>query len=279
MLKPAVSYSVPDDLNVRLVQVTDPHLFADPDTRLLGVNTAASLTAVLDCIQDAHHEPELLLATGDISQDYSPGSYRQFVELVTPLGLPCHYLPGNHDDVGVMAAHMRHQGIFAQQRILLGCWQILMLDSTVPGKAGGFMAEEQFELIEQAIAAEPARHVLLVMHHNPVLLNSAWLDKHWMTNGTDLLTRVAAYPQVKALLWGHVHQAMDSQYQGPHGQIKLLATPSSCIQFAPLAPEFTLDERQPGYRLLELRVDGSILTQVYRVPGNRFRADAEAGGY
>ena len=100
-----------------------------------------------------------------------------------------------------------------------------------------------------------------------------------MDNGTEFLKCVAQYPQVKALLWGHVHQQLDSLYDGPHGALQLMATPSTCIQFKPQSPYFALDGLQPGYRLLELKADGSISTNVYRVPGNLFSPDKDSSGY
>ncbi|MGL5392936.1 MAG: 3',5'-cyclic-AMP phosphodiesterase, partial [Shewanella sp.] len=246
---------------------------------LLGVNTGRSLAAVLDTIRAVDYPAHLLLASGDLSQDYSPESYREFVAAVAPLGFPCHYLPGNHDDPWIMHLHMQGAHICAQQRILAGQWQILMLDSTVRGKPGGTMAPSQFDLIDQAITARPDCHTLLVMHHNPVLMNCAWLDQHCMDNGSEFLRRVAEYPQVKGLVWGHVHQSVDTVYEGPHGPLQLMATPSTCIQFKPLSPYFALDSLQPGYRLLELKADGSINTNVYRVPGNHFSPDNNSSGY
>lgn len=279
MLKEAVSYSLADGESVRIVQVTDPHLFADPEAQLLGVNTLNSLNAVLNTISAVNYPAHLMLATGDLSQDYSPESYRKFVAAITPLKLPCHYLPGNHDDPRIMNLHMQGDKIFGQQRILAGNWQILMLDSTVRGKPGGHMAACQFDLIEEAIAAAPHCHTLLVMHHNPIVVNCTWLDQHCMDNGAEMLQRVSQYPQVKGLLWGHVHQSIDTHFAGPHGNLQLMATPSTCIQFKPLSPYFALDAEQPGYRLLKLKADGSIVTNVYRVPGEQFSPDHHSSGY
>jgi Icc protein len=279
VLKDAVHYSVAEGEPVRLVQLTDPHLFADPEGQLLGVNTTQSLQAVLNTFMASQYPANLLLATGDISQDYSPESYQHFVNKVQALNLPCHYLPGNHDDPRLMAVRMQGEHVFGQQLIVIGKWIILMLDSTVLGKPGGYMGEKQFALIDAAIKAYPDKHALLVMHHNPILMDCAWLDQHCMMNGSDFLARTSRYPQVKGVLWGHVHQQVDKLHIGPHGEIPLMATPSTCIQFKPLSSYFALDQLQPGYRLLELAGDGSIRTNVYRVPGNRFSPDNEASGY
>ncbi|ABV88873.1 3',5'-cyclic-AMP phosphodiesterase [Shewanella pealeana] len=279
MLKAAISYSISEVESVRIVQVTDPHLFADPEAQLLGVNTANSLGAVLNTISAVNYPAHLMLATGDISQDYSNESYHSFVKAIEPVNLPCHYLPGNHDDPRIMNLHMQGPKIFAQKRILAGNWQIIMLDSTVRERPGGHMSEAELELIDSSIKAEPGRNVLLVMHHNPVLTGCNWLDQHCMDNGASFIERVAQYPQVKGLLWGHVHQSIDTKHMGPHGALHLMATPSTCIQFKPKSPYFALDALQPGYRLLELKSDGSILTNVYRVPGETFSPDKDAGGY
>ena len=98
---------------------------------------------------------------------------------------------------------------------------------------------------------------------------------------TELFKYFSEWYGVQSLdgLWGHVHQQVDKLHIGPHGEIPLMATPSTCIQFKPLSSYFALDQLQPGYRLLELAGDGSIRTNVYRVPGNRFSPDNEASGY
>jgi Icc protein len=279
VLKEAISYSIDSGESVRLVQVTDPHLFADPEAQLLGVNTAHSLAAVLNTIKAVEYPAHFMLATGDISQDYSNESYQNFVKAIAPLQLPCHYLPGNHDDPRIMYLHMQGPNVYGDRRVLAGNWQIIMLDSTVRGKPGGHMAESELALIEAAVAAQPDKHTLLVMHHNPILVECKWLDQHCMDNGSDFLERVSKLPQVKGLLWGHVHQSLDQTYPTHTGSMRLMATPSTCIQFKPKSPYFALDAQQPGYRLLELKADGSILTNVYRVPGNKFSPDHESKGY
>ena len=65
-------------------------------------------------------------------------------------------------------------------------------------------------------------------------------------------------PTFAACLWGHVHQSLDSFVHG----VRFMATPATCAQFLPRSAEFAIDNRPPGYRVLELRHDGSIATEV-----------------
>ena len=70
---------------------------------------------------------------------------------------------------------------------------------------------------------------------------------------------------VRAIVWGHVHQAYDALRKG----VRLLATPSTCAQFLPSSDDFAVDPQPPAYRTLELRADGSLLTEVVWVEQHR----------
>ena len=77
------------------------------------------------------------------------------------------------------------------------------------------------------------------------------------------------------VLWGHVHQQVDSS----HGDIQLMASPSTCVQFAPGSVGFKADRRPPGYRWLDLLPDGTLHTGVSRVEDVSFKVDLDSGGY
>ena len=70
---------------VKLLQITDPHLFKDTSKDLLGINTHESFSQVLKEIQLEPFEYDVVLATGDLVQDSSDEGYLRFVEMVKPL--------------------------------------------------------------------------------------------------------------------------------------------------------------------------------------------------
>ena len=82
---------------IRLLQITDTHLFALPEGALLGVPTLKSFQSVVEQVQQQSPHFDAILATGDISQDHTVQSYQHFVEGIEPLKKPCYWLPGNHD--------------------------------------------------------------------------------------------------------------------------------------------------------------------------------------
>nr|WP_165905008.1 3',5'-cyclic-AMP phosphodiesterase [Parashewanella curva] len=264
---------------IQLLQITDTHLFASDEGQLLGVNTSKSFEAVIELAINNDHHADLMLMTGDISQDNSVESYHRFAKQSQALGLPCHFVPGNHDENYMMHQALQGKQLFPQKHVIFDNWHIVMLDSTIEGKPAGRVEEDQFEFVDQVIQSYPEKHLLVVMHHHPIPVGCRWLDQHWVQNGDEFLARVGAYSQVKGIVWGHVHQEVNEVYKGQHGNIPLLATPSTCIQFTPKSNHFALDGLQPGYRLLQLQSDGSIRTTVYRVKGERFSPEHEASGY
>lgn len=80
-----------------IAQITDTHLFAESDQCLLGLKTIESLRTVLNQVDALEQRPDLLLLTGDLSQDGSAESYQTLQELLIPLGIPAYWIPGNHD--------------------------------------------------------------------------------------------------------------------------------------------------------------------------------------
>ena len=63
------------------------------------------------------------------------------------------------------------------------------------------------------------------------------------------------------------------------GDLRLLASPSTCVQFAPGSEEFQVDRSAPGYRWLRLHADGRLDTGVSRVTGIHFEVDYSVKGY
>ena len=106
-------------------------------------------------------------------------------------------------------------------------------------------------------------HGLVCLHHHPVRMRSSWLDKVGLENADQFFEILDRHKNVRAVLWGHVHQTHESERNG----VQMLSAPSTCAQFLPLSDLFAIDRRPPGYRWLELKPDGSIATSVVWVDG------------
>lgn len=273
----AETYPFPDLASVRILQITDQHLFANEDGQLLGVPTTQSFQAVLDAIRQSSFDYDFVLATGDIAQDHNRQAYRRFAQMVKPLTKPIFWVEGNHDLQAAMRSHFENEPqIQPHKQILAGeKWQLILLDSHLPNVPKGELSQTQLEFLAGALATYPERFALIVLHHNLLPTNCEWLDQHSLSNADQLAAVLRPFPQVKALLHGHIHQEVDSQWHG----YRVLATPSTCIQFRPNCDEFTLDALPQGWRELVLHPDGRIETQVQRLTHNAFLPNFTAAGY
>jgi 3',5'-cyclic-AMP phosphodiesterase len=260
---------------IRIVQITDTHLFADKDKSLLGINTWNSFTAVTNLIwqqESVKTSPmDLLLCTGDIAQDYSEASYLNFKNHMAFVNAPLAALAGNHDE----AERLSNTGMSKHKVIHIGAWCVLLVDSQVPYKSHGKIAPEELTWLETQLIENKDKHILVATHHHPQSLSTQWLDGVGMLNGDQFIEVLSKYSAVKAVLLGHVHQEVDYEYE----HFRVLASPSTCIQFKPQSEEFMLDDTQPGYRSLELLSNGEIETQVHRIADRSFLPDMNAEGY
>lgn len=244
---------------LKVLQLTDTHLYSAPESRLLGINTLSSFLNVVEEYRHSDWQADMILATGDLVHDASPDGYRNLAEMLDAFETPVYCLPGNHDVPQVMRKHLCSEFVTTEAVVDVGDWRIVLLDSVIVGEVGGHLEESQFELLEKALNATD-RHVLISLHHQPVPVGSRWIDDMSVDNGERLIDIAQASPQVKGILWGHVHQSYDRRL----GKLRLMASPSTCVQFAPDSDDFAVDAREPGYRLLALTPDGRILSEVKR---------------
>ncbi|SNV42920.1 cyclic 3',5'-adenosine monophosphate phosphodiesterase [Pasteurella multocida] len=262
----------------KFIQVTDPHLFREENSELLGVKTYQSFVQVLDEIKEQDFDYDFVLATGDLVQDNSDEGYLLFCEQVKRLDKTVFWIPGNHDFQPKMFAILnQNQGnLNAKKHIVLGkYWQILMLDSQVFGVPHGELSQYQIDWLVSKLKDNPERYTLIVLHHHILPTNSAWLDQHNLRNAHELAYALSPFDKVKGILHGHIHQEVDAEWNG----YRVMATPATCIQFKPDNNTFALDCAQPGWREIELYADGRIETRVKRIQKAQFLPNMNEEGY
>jgi len=243
---------------LRLLQITDCHLFADPQGTMHDLNTRNSMQRVIDAAVAELDGCHAILATGDLSQDESEQAYRDFARIMAPLDQPVLSIPGNHDNPALMRTFL-DQGQFQFCGAATGSnWLIIMLSSHLSGQTGGALSEQELDRMDTLLGQHPERHALICLHHQPVPIGSQWLDGIGLSNGEEFMRRVHQAGNVRGVVWGHVHQEFQSENAG----IALLAGPSTCHQFVAACDEYGVEKGRSGYRILNLHTNGQIDTRV-----------------
>ena len=243
---------------LRIVQVTDCHLPLDPQTSYRGQNADRNLASLMPALR--RWQPDLLLVTGDVSEDGSAAAYGRVSAQLSTAGAPVLALPGNHDDPSVMRRYSPQGAWDGVHSHGLRNWQLLLLDSTVRGGVPGFQAPATLEALDRHLREDRAAHVLLALHHQPVAVGSPWIDRYPLQNPEALFRIVDRSPRVKCIVWGHVHQDFETR----RGDLLLLGSPSTVANSLPGREKFTPDLGGPACRWLELAPGGAVETGLLR---------------
>ncbi|MEJ1418600.1 MAG: hypothetical protein RPU91_16210 [Candidatus Sedimenticola sp. (ex Thyasira tokunagai)] len=156
-----------------------------------------------------------------------------------------------------------------------GNWLLLLLDSSLPNHPGGHLNDSELSILQRSLESHPNHHVLICLHHHPVPMGSRWLDDISLDNPASLFNITDRHTNVRGVLWGHVHQHFDGERNG----VKLMSTPSTCIQFTRNRSEFSIEASPPGYRWLELMPNGEITGGVERLDELPQGLNVESSGY
>ena len=243
---------------ILVAQVTDCHLPSDLQQQYRGIDPHKNLQTLIKKIRKM--KPDLLLATGDLSEDGGRPSYLALQKYFKPLRVPVLALPGNHDDPALLADIFPGSPVDSIAVSEHGPWHIIRLNSCLPGRPEGRLSEKARSGLEHFLNHHQHAPLLIAGHHQPVNIGSPWIDKYPLTEAEGFLRLVDKHANVKAVIWGHVHQVFEVDRMGT----AMLAGPSSAINALPGAQKFTPDETGPACRWLELRVDQTLLSGIIR---------------
>lgn len=241
---------------IRIAQVTDCHLPADPQGSYRGINPRLNLEALLE--QISARRPDLMLLTGDLSEDGSRDSYLALRSIFQSAGAPVLALPGNHDDAGLLEESFPGSPVDTIRVSEHGAWQIVRLNSCIPGAPEGRVSDRAVADLEEHLDRNAGHAQLIALHHQPVAVGNPWIDRYPLLNPQPLLQLIDRYSCVKAVVWGHIHQAFEAVRNGTD----MLGGPSSAINTVPGMQKFTPDRQGPAYRWLELNGDHTLSTTI-----------------
>ena len=242
---------------MRLVQITDLHLHADPEARSRAGIPYRQFRAVMDAVRN--EQPDSVIVTGDISQDESARAYELATEQLNTLSCPWYWLPGNHDQRGLMdTAHPLVEAVELNE------WRLLLLDTQLPGQPSGALGRDRLAALTVQLEKR-STPTMIAMHHPPVDVGATWMDAINLQDKADFWAVLSEHPQVKMVLFGHAHQAYDQEKVLDNFSVAVYGSPATADQFLPHAEVFAVDDVSlPGYRVIDLE-GASWRTRIVRV--------------
>ena len=174
-----------------LAQLSDPHIRVGPDDQ----GSAAALEAAVRSVLALAPPPVAVLVTGDLADGSTPAEYARFRELIAPLPMPVHVIPGNHDQ------ELDWEG---PRAVGCGDLRVVLCDTMRPGRDDGHL-----DLDWLAAELAPTEPTIVAMHHPPVPIGIGGLDAIGLPESerAGLAALLERSPHVLRVIAGHVHRS------------------------------------------------------------------------
>jgi 3',5'-cyclic-AMP phosphodiesterase len=255
-----------NDSAYQIVQLTDCHLFADPEVELRGIHTWPRFLAAIEDVQQRFPDADLLAITGDTAHDEQRATYEAVRQALGPWCDRLRIIPGNHDHRNALLeafpAGCQAVGDRVTFEVRPNDWQIIGLDSHLPGEVAGSLLSDQLAWLDERLTSHPELPTLLLVHHPPIEVGSPWLDRLRLQDAEGFTSLLTRHSHVRLVGCGHVHQEVTSRL----GNATVFTTPAVGPPFRPRTAELEIDCRPPSYRVIELSADGNWRIQVIAVP-------------
>jgi len=227
-----------------IAQITDIHIGFDPDNP--AEYNRKRLDEVLDVLIEGPNRPDLLLATGDLTDRGDDDSYRRLANAFSRCPFPVWPSVGNHDLRD--SFHARFPGFddgngFVQYTVELPDLRLVTVDTLEEGRHGGAFCDQRAAWLDAELAKDKTKPTYIVMHHPPVESGIEWMntdpDEPWVGVFTDVIQR---HPQVRGLICGHLHRSVTVAWEGRTVAICSSTAPQVSLDLRPI------DENKPDDR-------------------------------
>ncbi len=198
-----------------ILHLSDTHLAADGALHYGVVDNRAGLARVL-ARASGIRRLDLVVCSGDLSDDGSPESYRLLADAVEPWaaqrGARVVYAMGNHDlRPGFREVLAPAAGADAAAPVfsttMVGDLRVVVLDTSIPGAGYGAVDDAQLAWLRGVLGDPAPGGTVVVMHHPPIPAETVLLAALELQNPAAVLA-VLAGTDVRAVFAGHYHLAM-----------------------------------------------------------------------
>lgn len=224
-----------------IAHLSDPHVCAPGELYQGMVDSNGMLEAAVRRVAGLDPAPDLVIITGDITEHATVAEYSHALALLSPIRQPILAVPGNHDEREAFRRAFAGHGFVPPVGPLhfvageYGPVRVIGLDISVPGHHHGDIDPATVAWLEAALAAEPDRPTLIMLHQPPAETGIGFIDAYRCFNGDRLAALVSRYPAVERVLCGHVHRHMSMRFGGTLLQIAPSSASSIALRLAPEA--------------------------------------------
>lgn len=256
-----------------IAQISDPHITSSGKKAYNIAPTAKTLTRTIEHINLTIPKVDLVLITGDITNDFALSEAEHAEFLLSKLNCPFYIVPGNHDDRKIL------NSVFGDKTCPLSDdgfinfvideydVRLIGVDSIKVGSAGGELCQKRLDWIRAQLEEETNKPTIIFMHHPPIKCSVLETDIDGFDGAEQFGEIVVRHSNIEAIICGHTHLPTHSRWRNT-----IVSTaPSTGMQLGldltmKRPSEFYLNE--VGYLLHHYTKQKNLITHTIYVRNN-----------
>lgn len=232
---------------LKIIQITDTHLFGHDDQKIFGHDSNNNFIEVIEKIKNNDlFNTDFIILTGDLSQDETANSYLNVMRAMSEFSLPIYWIPGNHDDLGIMNAVFAESHWFSYiKSLLMKYWNFIFLNTKMIDSESGYLKKEEIDHLSKEVINSKLtnKKLAIIMHHHPIRVQTPLIDNYILNNDKVFWDTVKDVED-GLIICGHVH----GDYSFRFKNFKIECSPATCFQFEKGANVLKI-ENSIGYKV------------------------------
>ncbi|WP_022723795.1 phosphodiesterase [Rhodopseudomonas sp. B29] len=201
---------------MKLIHLSDIHL-TTPGGTIGGRNPRLNFERALTHILRDHHDAELMVITGDLSDWGDLDDYRWLKNQLDAFPIPVRLCIGNHDRRDVFLSvfpELRDDDGLVQGVFDTAAGRCLLLDTNEPETHAGRYCDTRKAWLAQRLTEHPGPF-LLFMHHNPMPTHLGPMDQIRLLDDAEFRQIVGRHrDRIRHIFFGHCHLPLAGSVAG-----------------------------------------------------------------
>ncbi|RUX08145.1 MAG: phosphodiesterase [Mesorhizobium sp.] len=243
---------------MKIIQLSDPHLMA-PGGRLHGSDPLARLEACLADIGRNHADADLVVISGDLTNDGERAAYAALRQALAGFVPPCRLMLGNHDDRALfleMFPEAPAERGFVQSVFDRSDGRLILLDTLDAGHVEGRLCAARLDWLDEKLEEAGDRPVFLFMHHPPFRIHMPVLDEVRLADADAFHDILRRHGNVGHIFAGHVHRLIAGSWRGIPVSTLRSTNHQSALDFS---DSWRLGHEPPAYAVIFIDADGVVV--------------------
>ncbi len=249
-----------------IAQITDMHVRPRGKVAYQRVDTNAMLEAAVATIEALPRKPDLVIASGDLTDCGLAEEYQVLRDILGRLSMPVYLVPGNHDRRAELFAefgadgYMKNDDGFLHYTIEGHVMRLIGLDTVVPGHGHGEMCAQRLSWLEGRLAERRDQPTLVFMHHPPFGTGLADMDRINCRNGQAMAGILRRAANIERVVCGHHHRPITVRWAGTIGSVAPSTAHQVTLDLVPDGSPSTFTLEPPGFHLHVWSKEAGLVT-------------------